>query len=65
MGWFVLRVLEVLGYGHMSESGRERLHRDMASQAERSGLWVWSVFVLQHIQCPRRRSQSVKAVIDR
>lgn len=65
MGWFVWRVLEVLGYRHMCDSAKERLHRDMASQAERSGLWVWAVFVLQHIHSPDRRMQAVKALIDR
>ena len=65
IGWFVLRVLEVLGYRHISNSARERLHRDMASQAEGAGLWVWAVFVLQHIESPDRREEAVKAVIDR
>ena len=65
LGWFVLRVLEVLGYRHISLSARERLHRDMASQAEGAGLWVWAVFVLQHIESPDRREEAVKAVIDR
>ena len=65
LGWFVLRVLEVLGYRHISHSARERLHRDMASQAEGAGLWVWAVFVLQHIESPDRREEAVKAVIDR
>ena len=65
MTWFVFRVLEILGYRHISDSARERLHRDMASQAERAGLWVWSVFVLQHIQDPSRRMEAVKALIDR
>ena len=44
MTWFVFRVLEILGYRHISDSARERLHRDMASQAERGDLWMWSVF---------------------
>ena len=65
LGWFVLRVLEVLGYKHLSSSARERIHRDMASQAERAGLWVWAVFVLQHIETEDRRVEAVKAVIDR
>ena len=65
LGWFVLRVLEVLGYKHISHSARERIHRDMASQAEKAGLWVWAVFVLQHIETEDRRVEAVKAVIDR
>ena len=65
MGWFVFRVLEVLGYRHISDSARERLHRDMASQAERAGLWVWAVFVLQHIAIPDKRKEAVQALIDR
>ena len=65
MGWFVFRVLEVLGYRHISDSARERLHRDMASQAERAGLWVWAVFVLQHLAIPDKRKEAVQALIDR
>ena len=65
LGWFVLRVLEVLGYRHISHSARERIHRDMASQAEKAGLWVWAVFVLLHIETEDRRVEAVKAVIDR
>ena len=55
----------MLGYRHISDSARERLHRDMASQAERAGLWVWAVFVLQHLASPDKRKEAVQALIDR
>ena len=65
VSWLVLRVLEVLGYRHLADSARERLHRDMASQAERAGLWAWGVFVLQHIASPDNRAAAVRELIDR
>ena len=37
---FCIGVLEILGYRNMSDGARERLYKDMASQAERAGLWA-------------------------
>ena len=65
LGWLVARVLEVLGYRHMADNARDRMHRDTASQAERVGLWHWAVFILQHIEDDDRRRDAVEAVLDR
>ena len=65
LGWQVARVVEVLGYRHMTDHAMDRMHRDTASQAERVGLWHWAVFVLQHIEDAGRRREAVEAVLDR
>jgi len=65
LGWFVLRVLEILGYKHMADHAKDRLHRDTASQAERSGLWHWAIFILQHIEDAGRRKESIESILNR
>jgi nuclear pore complex protein Nup98-Nup96 len=65
MGWLVGRVVGVLGYRHITDQARDRLHRDTASQAERVGFWHWAVFVLQHIEDGSRRKEAIEAVLDR
>jgi len=65
LGWLVARVVEVLGYRHMADHARDRMHRDTASQAERVGLWQWAIFILQHIDDVGRRREAVEAVLDR
>ena len=63
VSWLLARVLQALGYQHLSDSARERLHRDTASQAERAGLWPWAVFVLQHLA--HHRAPAIRAVLER
>ena len=50
-----------MGYRHMADHARDRMHRDTASQAERVGLWQWVVFILKHIEDVWRRREAVEA----
>ena len=65
LSWFVHQVLTTLGYRHLAEHARHRLHRDTAAQAEQLGLWHWAVFVLCHLEEPARRKEAVVAVLER
>ena len=54
-----------MGYRHMADHAKDRMHRDTASQAGRVGLWQWAVFIFQHIDDVGRRREAVEAVLDR
>jgi hypothetical protein len=41
------------------------LHVGYAHQLESLGLWVWGVFVLQHISAPSSRNAAIATVLDR
>ena len=52
--WHLQRVLEDLGYTHMSDERHAFLQYSYSSQLEALGLWQWAIFVLMHLRDEER-----------
>ena len=63
--WFLWKILESLGYNHLSDIANCSLHLNMAALLEASGQWHWAVFVLLFISDEYRRSNEVKSLLGR
>ncbi|XP_001658483.2 nuclear pore complex protein Nup98-Nup96 [Aedes aegypti] len=65
LSWFLLQILETLGYRHCSELSRSQLHVSFASQLENHGLWHWSIYVLLHLNDQSRRELAIQDLLYR
>lgn len=65
LSWFLLQILETLGYRHCSELSRSQLHVSFASQLENHGLWHWSIYVLLHLNDQSRRELAIQELLYR
>ncbi|KXJ76360.1 hypothetical protein RP20_CCG009822 [Aedes albopictus] len=65
LSWFLLQILETLGYHHCSELSRSQLHVSFASQLENRGLWHWSIYVLLHLNDKSRRELAIQDLLYR
>lgn len=65
LSWFLLQILETLGYRHCSELSRSQLHVSFASQLENHGLWHWSIYVLLHLNDRSRREVAIQDLLYR
>ncbi|XP_053680653.1 nuclear pore complex protein Nup98-Nup96 [Anopheles nili] len=65
LSWFLLQVLETLGYHHCSELSRSHIHVAFANQLESHGLWQWAVYVLLHLNDQARRELSIQQLLYR
>ncbi|XP_066985536.1 nuclear pore complex protein Nup98-Nup96 isoform X4 [Macrobrachium rosenbergii] len=65
VSWLLWRVLESLGYHHLSEHLSAGLHLSMAAVLEATGQWHWAAFVLLNIVDEERRTKEVQALLQR
>lgn len=65
LSWFLLQILETLGYRHCSELSRSQLHVSFANQLENHNLWHWAIFVLLHLNDQSRREVAVQDLLYR
>lgn len=65
ISWFLQKVLQSLGYVHLSRWASDSLNVGFASQLESWGLWHWAVFALLHIEDPACREVAVKELLTR
>lgn len=65
VSWLLWRVLESLGYSHLSQQVSANLHLSMAALLESVGNWHWAVFVLMNINDEERRSREVQELLRR
>ncbi|XP_071536079.1 nuclear pore complex protein Nup98-Nup96-like [Panulirus ornatus] len=65
VSWLLWRVLESLGYHHLSPQQSANLHLSMAALQESAGQWHWAVFVLLNINDEERRSREVQELLQR
>ncbi|XP_076068248.1 nuclear pore complex protein Nup98-96 [Oratosquilla oratoria] len=63
--WLLWRVLESLGYHHLSDVQSSSLHLAMAAYLETAGVWHWAVFVLLNINDVDKRTSEIKEVLNR
>ncbi|XP_070502956.1 nuclear pore complex protein Nup98-Nup96 [Chironomus tepperi] len=65
LSFFVLQILETLGYHHISESCRLKILTSFADQLETNGLWEWSIFVMLHISEQNYREKAIHQLLYR
>lgn len=65
LSFFVLQILETLGYHHISESCRLKILTSFADQLETNGLWEWSIFVMLHIAEQNYRDKAIHQLLYR
>ncbi|XP_055631549.1 nuclear pore complex protein Nup98-Nup96 [Toxorhynchites rutilus septentrionalis] len=65
LSWFLLQILETLGYRHCSELSRSQLHVSFANQLENHDMWHWAIYVLLHLNDASRREITIQAVLYR
>ncbi|XP_068236847.1 nuclear pore complex protein Nup98-Nup96-like isoform X2 [Palaemon carinicauda] len=65
VSWLLWRVLESLGYHHLSEHLSAGLHLSMAALMEATGNWHWAAFVLLNIVDEERRTKEIQALLQR
>jgi len=54
LSWHLQRVLQDVGYNHMTDERHSSLQHSYAAQLERCGLWYWAVYVLMHLRDDER-----------
>lgn len=65
LSFFVLQILETLGYHHLSESCHLKIYTSFADQLETNGLWEWSIFVMLHIANQSFREKAIHQLLYR
>ncbi|RZF34912.1 hypothetical protein LSTR_LSTR011406 [Laodelphax striatellus] len=65
LSWLLMRVLDALGYSHLSQLATAQIHTAFALQLESHGCWHWAVFVLLHLSDGRRRRSAVEDMMGR
>lgn len=65
VSWLLWRVLESLGYHHLSQQQSASLHMSMAALMEAAGQWHWAAFILLNISDDERRSKEVQELLNR
>lgn len=65
LSFFVLQILETLGYHHISDSCRLKIYSSFAEQLETNGLWEWSIFVMLHISNQNYREKAIQQLLYR
>jgi nuclear pore complex protein Nup98-Nup96 len=65
LSWYLWIILSDIAFVHLDLKDLALLHVNFAIQLEAVGLWVWSIFVLQHLNTPSHRGRSVWEVLCR
>ncbi|KAL3317929.1 hypothetical protein Ciccas_003409 [Cichlidogyrus casuarinus] len=63
--WHLWRILTSLNCCSLEPHLVSRIHWELASQLEATGLWEWSLFVQAHEQSPLQRSCTMKSTLSR